>query len=180
MRGGGKERACEGVVEGGDRDEHHGAGGPDVEVVRGYGEGGIRGVGRERGDPEFAPEGVDVGLGVVDPRVFHHVIACCGVGPIGADEEVEIYGDFCWSLRGRLLGGGLGRVLRMISFSRPLFFEPGCLFVEIGACEFVVEMQGYILHFLQGIQEAFVEKCTVDGEDALLRSIRYISYSGRW
>ena len=44
-----------------------------------------------------------------------------------------------------------------------LRFEPGCLFVEIGACELVVEMQRYVWHFLQCIQEAFVERCTVDG-----------------
>ena len=140
MRGRGEERACEGVVEGGDRYEHHGAGGPDVEMVGGYGEGGIGGGGRGWGNPKFAPEGVDVGLGVVDPSVFHHMVPCCGVGAICTYKEVEIYGDFCGSGRGGLVGGGLGWVLRMIGFSGALLFEPGCLFVEIGACELVVEM----------------------------------------
>ena len=149
MRGGGEESAGEGVVEGGDRDEHEGAGGPDVQVVRGDGEGGVLG----RWDPEFAPECVDVGLCVVDAGVFHHVVACCGVGAVGADEEVEIYGDFCGSFGGGLFGGFLG----MICSFGMLLFEPGCLLLEIGACKLVVEMQGYIWHFLQCIQEAFVE-----------------------
>ena len=89
VRGGGKESAGEGMVGGGDRNEHEGTGGPDVEMVRGDDE---CGVGRG-GDPEFTPECIDVGLCVVDAGVFHHVVACCGVGAVGADEEVEIYGD---------------------------------------------------------------------------------------
>ena len=141
MRGGGEESAGEGVVEGGDRDEHEGAGGPDVQVVRGDGEGG----GWGGGDPEFAPECVDVGLCVVDAGVFHHVVARCGVGAVGADEEVEIYGDFCGSFGGGLFGGVLG----MICSFGTLLFEPGCLLLEIGACKLVIEMQGYIWHFLQ-------------------------------
>lgn len=52
-----------------------------MEVVRGDDEGG----GWGRGDPEFAPEGVDVGLCVVHAGVFHHVVACCGMGTVGAD-----------------------------------------------------------------------------------------------
>ena len=109
MRGRSEESACEGVVEAGDRDEHHGAGGPDVEVVGGYGEGGCGTGGRGRGwrDPEFAPESVDVGLGVVYPCVFHHMVPCCGVGAVGADEEVEIYGDFGGSFGVGLFGGWL-------------------------------------------------------------------------
>lgn len=136
------------MVETGDRDEHHGAGGPDVQVVGGYGECGCGIGGRGGGDPEFAPEGVDVGLGVVYPRIFHHVVTCCGVGAVGADEEVEVYGDFGGSVRVGLVGGGLGWVLGVICFSGMLRFEPGCFLVEIGACEFVVEMQGDIWHLL--------------------------------
>ncbi len=129
------------------------------------------------GDAEFAPEGVDVGLGVVDAGVFHHVVACCGVGAVRADEEVEIYGDFCGSFWGGLFGGALGWVLGMVCSFGMLLFEPGCLFVEIGACELVIEMQGYVRHLLQFIQKAFVERSTVHGSNTLLRSIRYISYS---
>ena len=102
------------------------------------------------------------------------MVACCGVGAVGTDEEVEFYGDFCGSLWGELFGGVLG----MIRLFRPLLFEPGYLLVEIGACELVVEMQGYIWHLLQCIQETFVERCTVHGLNTLLRTIRYISYSG--
>ena len=158
------------MVEGGNRDEHEGTGGPDVQMVRGDGEGGVGG-GR---DPEFAPECVDVGLHVVDPGVFHHVVAGCGVGPVGADEEVEIYADFGGSFGSALFGGVLG----MICSFGTLLFEPGRLLLEIGACELVVEMQGYIWHFLQCIQEAFVEGSTVHGLNTLLRSIRYIWCSG--
>ena len=173
MRGGGEERAGEGAVEGGDRDEHEGAGGPDVQVVRGDGEGGVWG----GGNPEFAPESVNVGLCVVDPGVFHHVVAYCGVGAVGADEEVEIYGNFGGSFGDGISDGGLlGGILGMICSSVMLLFEPGCLLIEIGTCKLVIEMQGYIRHFLQCIQEAFVERRTVDGLDTLLRSIRYISY----
>ena len=153
------------MVEAGDRDEHEGTGGPDVQVVRGDDEGG-GGDGGGR-DPEFAPECVDVGLRVVDAGVFHHVVACCGVGAVGADEEVEIYGDF-----GVSFGGGL-----ICSFGT-LLFEPGCLLFEIGACKLVVEMQGYIWHFVQCIQETFVEGSTIDGLNTLLRTIRCIWYSG--
>ena len=73
------------------------------------------------------------------------MVACCGVGAISADEEVEIYGDFCGSFGGELFGGVLG----MIRSFGTLLFEPGCLLVEIGACELVVEMQGYVRHLLQ-------------------------------
>ena len=79
VSGGSEERAGEGVVEAGNRDEHHGTGGPDVQVVRGDGEGGRGG----RGDPELAPQSVDVGLFVIYPGVFHHVVPCCGVGAVG-------------------------------------------------------------------------------------------------
>lgn len=130
-----------------------------MQVVRGDGEGGVGG----RGDPEFAPEGVDVGLCVVHPGVFHHVVPCCGVSAVSTYQEVEVYGAFGGSFGNGLFGGALGWVLRMIFFPGTLLFEPGCLFVEIGACEFVVEMQGYVWHLFQYIQEAFVERCTVDG-----------------
>ena len=56
-----------------------------MQMVGGDGEGGA-GIGdgvRGRGDPEFAPEGIDVGLRVVYPGVFHHVVPCCGVGAVG-------------------------------------------------------------------------------------------------
>ena len=68
------------------------------------------------------------------------MVPCCGVGAVGTYQEVEINGDFCVSFGSGLFIGGLDWVLRMISFFGPLLFEPGCLFVEIGACEFVVEM----------------------------------------
>ena len=143
-------------------------------MVRGDGEGG----GEGRRDAEFAPERVDVGLRVVDPGVFHHVVACCGVGAVGAYEEVEIYGDFCGSFWGGLVGGLLGWVLGMICSFGTLLFEPGRLLLEIGACKLVIEMQGYIRHLLQFIQEAFVEGSTVHGSNELSKSIRHISYPG--
>ena len=59
----------------------------------------------------------------------------------------------------------------MICFSGTLLFEPGGLFVEIGACEFVVEMQGYVWHLLECIQKAFIERCSVHSLNALLRLI---------
>jgi hypothetical protein len=67
-----------------------------VQMVRGYGEGGGWG-GR---DVEFAPQGVDVFLRVVDAGVFHEVVAGCGVSAIGTDEEVEFYGYFGEALVG--------------------------------------------------------------------------------
>ena len=140
MAGGCEEGASEGVVSGGDGDEHEGTGGPDVEMVRGDDESGVRG----GINPEFAPEGIDVGLCVVDAGVFHHVVACGGVGAVGADEEVEIYGDFWGSLGGGFLGGVLG----MNCSVGILLFEPGRLLFEIGTGKLVIEMQGYVRHFL--------------------------------
>lgn len=49
-------------------------GGGDTEVVGGGGR-----------DGEFAPEAVDVRLGVVHAGEFHEVVPDGGVGPIGAD-----------------------------------------------------------------------------------------------
>ena len=170
MRGGGEESAGEGVVGGGDRDEHEGTGGPDVQMVGGDDE---CGVGRG-GNPEFAPECIDVGLCVIDAGVFHHVVACCRVGAVGADEEVEIYSDFCGSFGCGFLGGILG----MICSFGMLLFEPSRLLLEIGTGKLVVEMQGYVRHFLQCIQQAFVEGSTIDGLDTLSRSISCISCNG--
>lgn len=101
--GGEEEGAGEGAVEGGDRDEHPVAAGPDVEVVGGDWEfraGAGVGVG---GDSELAPESVDVLLLVVHARVLHEVVAGGGVGTVGTDEEVK--GNFkllpvaCWGIR---------------------------------------------------------------------------------
>ena len=102
------------------------------------------------------------------------MVACCGVGAVGADEEVEIYGDFCSSFGGGFLGGVLG----MICSFGMLLFEPSRLLLEIGTGKLVIEMQGYVRHFLQCIQEAFVEGSTIDGLDTLSRSISCISCHG--
>lgn len=154
--GGGEERAGEGAVERGDRDEHEGAAGPDVQVVRGDGEVGVV---AGRGDVEFAPEGVDVFLLVVDTGVLHQVIAGGGVGAVGADEEVEFHFDF-W---GALVGGVLG----VVGFLEGAVLEPGSVFGVVGASELVGEEEGYVWHGLEGVEEAFVESGAVDGEDGL-------------
>lgn len=163
--GGGEERAGEGAVERGDRDEHEGAAGPDVQVVRGDGEVGVVGGG---GDVEFAPEGVDVLLLVIDAGVLHHVVAGGGVGAVRADEEVEFHFDF----RGALVKGVgwlLGGVLGVVGFWGGAVLKPGGGFGVVGAGELVGEEEGYVWHGLEGIEEAFVQAGAVDGEDGLGR-----------
>lgn len=160
--GGGEERAGEGAVERGDRDEHASAAGPDVQGVRGDGEvGGVRG----RGDVEFAPEGVDVFLLVVDAGVLHQVVAGSGVGAVGADEEVEFHLDFWGALMGGI--GRLGGVLGMVGFWEGAVLEPSRVFGVIGAGKLVGEEEGHVRHGFEGVEEAFVESSAVDGEDGL-------------
>jgi hypothetical protein len=68
------------------------------------------------------------------------------VGAVGANEEVE--GDF-------FLGWGRGR--------GGVVGEPGEVAAKIGACELVVEVEGYVWELLEFVEEGLVEATAVDG-----------------
>ena len=170
--GRGEEGAGKGPVEGWNGDEHEGTTRPDVQVIGGDGEGAgrVRG-GCWRGDGrnvEFAPEGVDVFLLVVEPGEFHKVVADCRMGAVGTNHEVKADFDFLCALLVGFAEGRLGRILCMVSFGcMGTLLEPGNVLVEVGTRELVVEMKGYIGHFLQGVEQTFVKTCTIDGSNEL-------------
>jgi len=79
-----------------------------------------------------------------------------GMSAVSTYQKIESYGDFFRTLLG-LDGVGLGGILCVVGFLGVAgSLEPGGFFVEIGACEFVVEVQGGVWEFFEGIEEAFV------------------------
>ena len=116
-----------------------------MQVVRGDSEVVIRG----RGNMEFAPQRVNILLLVVDAGIFHHVVACGGVGAVGTDKKVKFHFDLRCSLVRRIRR--LSRVLGMVGFGKaPL--EPGDAFGEVGASELVVEEECYVGHGFEGVE----------------------------
>ena len=77
------------------------------------------------------------------------MVAGCGVGAIGTDEEVEVDSYLRSSVLLFFGNVGLGGVLGMIRFwslASPL--KPGCIVIEIGACKFVIEVEIDVWHFI--------------------------------
>jgi len=66
----------------------------------------------------------------------------------------------------RVLRGVLG----VVGPFGDLLLKPGYFLVEVGACQFVVEVESHIRQFLEGVQEAFVEAGAVDCSDVLYQS----------
>ena len=117
---------------------------------------------------EFAPEGVDVFLLVIEAGVFHEVVAHCGVGAVGTDHEVKRDFYFVCAVLVGFAERGFGGILGVVGFGgMGTLLEPGNVFVEVGACELVVEVKGHVGHFPKGVEEAFVETCSVDSSDEL-------------
>ena len=161
-----EEGAGEGFVERRDSDEHERFARPDVEMV---GRNSERAGGGIRGNKELAPKRVDVFLLVVDAGELHHVVTCRRVRTIRANKDVE---------RNRYLGGAvlmlfarilLGGVLSMIIFgSTRALFEPGNVFVEVGASQLVIEVESDVWHSSQIVKETLVQSCSVHRADELI------------
>ena len=143
-----------------------------MEMVRRDCESGVFGA-----DVELAPKRVDIFLLVRKASVFHHVVAGSGVGTIGSYQKVEIHRNFRRSILLLILSFFLGWVLSTICCgSLMMLLEPSRSFVEVCTCKLVIEVQIYIRHFLERIQEAFVETCAIyrfDVLESLIRSELY-------
>lgn len=101
---------------------------------------------------EFTPQSVDIFLLVVDTCEFHHVEAGSGMCTIRTDQEIEVNRDLFWALFVLPEVLFLGGVLRMVnSFGITVLLEPGYLFVKVGTCELVIEVQCGVRQFLQRI-----------------------------
>ena len=132
----GEESTGEGLVERRDGNEHEGAAGPDMEMI-----GGDCEVGGFGGNVEFTPEGVDVFLLVREAGVFHHVVAGGGVGAVGSDEEVEVYGYLGCSFLLSFSLAILCWILSVVGFGGlVMLFEPSSLLFKVRASELVVEV----------------------------------------
>lgn len=46
-------------------------------------------------------------------------------------------------------------------------FEPGFVFSEVSACEFMAKVEGDIRHFFQDVKETLVETAAVDSKNGL-------------
>ena len=77
------------------------------------------------------------------------MVACCRVGSISTDEQIEIHGYFGSSGRVLLPQRSMSGTVRVVSLGNvgPLL-EPGNFLFEVGACEFVVEVKGDVWHSL--------------------------------
>lgn len=90
---------------------------------------------------ELTPKGIDVFLLIGNAGVFHHMVACGGVGAIGSYEKVEVYRYFRCSWLSLLRSAILGWILSVVFYGcLVVLFEPSCLLVKVRAGEFVVEV----------------------------------------
>lgn len=105
---------------------------------------------------------------ISDTGVFHHVVARGGMGAIGSYEKVEIYGYFGCSRLPFLRRAILGWILSVVFYGcLVMLFKPSRFLVEVRTGKFVVEVQRYVGHFLERIEEAFIKTCAVHRFDVL-------------
>ena len=108
-------------------------------------------------DLEFAPEGIDVFLVVGHAGVLHHMIPCCRVGTVGADEEVEVHFDLDGPHMDRLWLDIRREVDVWIQPCLSILLEPRNPSIEVRASELVIEVEGHIRQLFQCVEQSFVQ-----------------------
>ena len=115
---------------------------------------------------ELTPESVDVFLLVIDTSKFHQVIACSRVSTIGANKEIKMNFLLRVTLVVACRCRWLTSVLGVIRFrSSETVLKPGCVLLEVGTCEFMVEEEGYVRHCFERVKKALIQTGAVNSVD---------------
>ena len=118
---------------------------------------------------KFTPKSVDIFLLIRDLSVLHHVITHRRVCTISSNKEIEIHRYLNGPVLILFVAALLSRIWSVVGCgSMFLLFKPSCSRVEVCTCKFMIKVQRHVRHFIQRVQEAFVETGAIHRLDELL------------